>query len=75
MPDYVTKALDQLQHPKQKRPQYAPHHWTIPSYRKIFQMAPDPNESNLLDKKSTKRIQSIVGTFLYNAWSFDPTML
>ena len=38
-------------------------------------MAPDPDESNLLDKKDTRRIQSIVGTMLYYARSVDPTML
>ena len=26
IPDYVRKALDRLQHPKPKRPQYDPHH-------------------------------------------------
>ena len=38
-------------------------------------MAPDPDKSNLLDNKSTKIIQSIVGTFLYYARSVDPKML
>ena len=38
-------------------------------------MAPDPDERYLLDKKNTKRIQSIVGTLLYYARSVDPTML
>ena len=27
MPDYARKALDRLQHPKPKRPQYALHYW------------------------------------------------
>ena len=38
-------------------------------------MTPDTNESNILDRKTTKRIQSIVGTMLYYTWSVDPTML
>ena len=38
-------------------------------------MAPDPDESNFLDKKATKRIQPIVGNMLYYARSVDPTML
>ena len=42
---------------------------------KRLQMAPDPDKSDILDKKATKRIQSIVGTMLYYAWSVDPTML
>ena len=38
-------------------------------------MAPDPDESNILDKKATKRIHSIVGTMIYYARSVYPTML
>ena len=38
-------------------------------------MAPDPDESDLLDKYSTNIIQSIVGTILYYAQSVDPLML
>ena len=38
-------------------------------------MAPDPDKINILDKKFTKRIQSIVGTMLYYSCSVYPTML
>ena len=38
-------------------------------------MAPYPDESDLIEKKATKRIQSIVGTMLYYERSVDPTML
>ena len=65
MPDYMKKALDQLQHPNPKSPRYAPHLWTVPAYRKRPQMAPDTDESDPLDKKVTNRIQYIVGNFLY----------
>ena len=50
MLDYLRKALDRLQHPKPKRPQYGPHFWLVPAYGKILQMAPDPYESDLIDK-------------------------
>ena len=75
MPDYVRKFMDRLQHPKLKRLQYAPHRWSVPAYGKILQMAPDTDERYHLDKKSTKRIQSKVGTMLYCARSVDPAML
>ena len=75
MPEYVKKALDRIQHPRPNRPQYAPHRWTVPSYEKILQMAPDPDDSKIIDKKSTKIIQSIVGTMLYFSRSVDPTIL
>ena len=58
-----------------KRPQYASHHWTVPAHGKRLQMAPDPDESNLLDNKGTKRIKYIVGTILYYDQSVDPKML
>ena len=38
-------------------------------------MAPDPDDRYLLEKKSTKIIQYIVGNILYYARSVDPTML
>ena len=75
IPEYAKKALDRLQHPNPKIPQYAPNLWTVHTYEKIPQVAPDPDEINLLNKKSTKRIQYIVGPFLYYDRSDDPTML
>ena len=75
MPEYLKKALDRLQHPKPKIPQYAPHFWTVPTYKIRLNMTPDPDNSNTLDKKATKRIQSIVVTMLYYAWSVDTMIL
>ena len=75
IPEYVEKAIDQLHRTNPKRPQYAPHRWTVPAYVKRLHMAPDPDEINILDKKITNRIQFIVGTFLYYARSVDPTLL
>ena len=56
MTDYVRKALDRLQHPKPKRPQYVPHLWSVPAYEKRLQIAPDLDESDILDKKATRII-------------------
>ena len=70
----MKKALDRLQHPKPKIPKYAPHCWTVPIYGKKLQMAPDPYDSKILDKETTKIIQSIVGTMIYYACLVDPTM-
>ena len=67
MIEYVKKALDRLQHTKPKIPQYAPHRWTVSTYGKILQMALYPDDRELIDKNSTKRIQYIVGTMLYYA--------
>ena len=51
IPDYVRKAMDKTQHPKTKIPQYAPHSWSVPAFGKILQMAPDPDEIDLIEKK------------------------
>ena len=55
MPDYVRKALDRLQHPKPKTPQYAPHRWSVPAYGKRLQMATYPDERDLLDKEGHQK--------------------
>jgi hypothetical protein len=33
------------------------------------------NTSPLLDAAGKKQIQHIIGSFLYNAWAVDPTIL
>ena len=71
----MEKVLDRLQHPKPKRPKYAPHHWTVPSCGKGLQMAPDPDDSDLLENKATKIIQYIVETMSYYDYSVYPKML
>ena len=75
MTEYVKKALDRLQHHKSKRPKYAQNRWTFSTYGKILQMAPDTYDRELLDKKSTKIIQSIVGTMIYYAPSVYPKII
>ena len=71
----MNTEIDRIQRPKPKIPQYALHLWTIIAYVKRLQIAPYPHESNILDKKVTKRIQFIVVTVLYYACSVDPTIL
>ena len=75
MAEYVNKALDRTQNTKPNIPQYAPHLWTVLAYGKSLQMTPDIDGSNLLDKKATKIIQSIVVTMLYYSGSVDPRIL
>ena len=75
MPNYVTKKLQNFQHPTPTKPQYAPHVWNKPAYGKQTQYAPEPDRTNFLDAKRTKLVQSIVGAFLYYARAMDPTIL
>ena len=75
MKHYVIKALQKLQHTFPKRPQYAPHKWTVPIYGQNRQYAPDPDTSALLPQKDIKRVQRVVGSFLYYARAVDNTIL
>ena len=75
MPEHLKKAMDRLQHPEPKRPQYVPHQWTVPYYGKILQIAPYTDDIKLLGNKATKIIQYIVETMLYYDWSVNSMML
>ena len=74
MLEYVKNCLICSNILNQKK-QYAPHLWTVLAYEKIIQMVSYPDESNLIDKKGTNRIQYIWGTMSYYDRSVDPTML
>jgi hypothetical protein len=39
---YIKDAFLKYQHPMTKRPQYAPHNWTVPAYGQRTQVAPLP---------------------------------
>jgi hypothetical protein len=43
MPGYTKDARHKFQHPVPKRPQYAPHNWTVPAYGQHIQYAPLPD--------------------------------
>jgi hypothetical protein len=76
MPDYIPTALLKFQHKPTARPSHAPHRWTRPAYGQQTQFAPPPDDSAVLPtKEAIRRIQSIVGTFLYYARAVDCTML
>ena len=65
----MKKTLIRLQNP------ICPTSLDIPHLWKKFQMAPDPDYSELIDNKSTKIIQSVVGTMLYYTQSVHPKMI
>jgi hypothetical protein len=75
MPGYIKDALHKFQHPLPKRPQYAPHNWTVPAYGQRVQYAPPPYMAPPATKADITRAQAIVGTLLYNARAVDPTLL
>jgi hypothetical protein len=75
MPGYIKDALHKFQHPMPKRPQYAPHNWTVPAYGQHIQFAPLPDDTPPATAQEFTRAQAIVGTLLYNVRAVDPTLL
>ena len=75
MPAYVRKQLTRYAHPTPKKPQYCPYTPNPITYgSKSNEMAPI-NDSPPLDDAGKKRIQQVVGSFLYYARAVDPTIL
>jgi hypothetical protein len=75
MPGYVERALLRFAHPAPTRTQDSPQHpWTAPRYGPHVQYAKD-DQSPFVDYKNIKRLQEVIGTFLYYARAPDITML
>jgi hypothetical protein len=75
MPGYIKDALHKFQPPLPKRPQYAPHNWTVPAYGQRVQYAPPPDTAPPATAAEITRAQAVVGTLLYNARAVDPTLI
>ena len=76
MPKYIRKLLDRLKHPSPNIPEYSPHeHYAIKFTKEgETQLTNVLDSTPILDKKQTKRIQSIVGALLYYGRSIDNTI-
>lgn len=74
MPNYVANALTKFQHPVPHRPQHSPYQANIPQYGATVQLTDPVDDTPVISKDRKKRIQSIVGTFLFYARAVDPTM-
>lgn len=75
MPNYVEKALQRFNHTKPTKPQLSPFAWSTPKYGAKTQFAPLPDPSPSLPPDQVKRLQQIIGVFLYYARAVDSTML
>jgi hypothetical protein len=75
MPSYVSQALQRLDHPTPARPQYSPHACATPKYGKTPQMTPEPDSGLPVNPVTTKRLQQIIGVFLYNGRAVDSSIL
>jgi hypothetical protein len=75
MPGYIAKALQRFTHPTPVKPQHSPHRWVAPNYGAKTQYADEEDNSLPVDNNSIKRIQEVIGTFLYSSRAVDNTML
>ena len=75
IPGYVQRALKRFEHPMPRTPQPSPHAWIKPTYGTKQQLTTLPDESPALNVADTKRVQEVLGTFLFYARAVDPTML
>jgi hypothetical protein len=72
---YYEKALRRFQHNAPAVPEDAPHAWMLPSYGAAVQYAEDADTSTPISDAQKKRVQEIIGTFLFAARAVDPTLL
>jgi hypothetical protein len=75
MPQYVMKKMTCYAHPVPNKPQHCPYSPNPITYGKDNQAPTSANESPLLDDAGKKRIQQVVGSFLYYARAVNPTIL
>ena len=75
MPGYVSKALARFNVQKARHDTNSPGPYSPPVYGASTQKATAPDTSPLLSPERKKRIEEIVGVFLYYARALDCTML
>ena len=75
MPGYVDHALHKFQHPTPKKPQDSPYPATAKQYGVKVQLTDPIDTSDCLPPHEIKRLQQIIGTFLFYGRAVDPTLL
>ena len=71
---YVIKQLEKFKH-KTKRKQHSPSKFTPPQYGQKIQMAKQEPEHNKLTEQEIKKLQRVIGAFLWYGRITDLTML
>ena len=75
MPGYVAAALHKFQHSTPRQPCHAPSKWNIPMYGAKIQLTTPIDLTPAMSDEQTKKLQQVVGTFLFYGRAVDPTML
>jgi hypothetical protein len=71
---YLTKAMTCFKHETPNKIQTSPHHHIKVEYGAKKQYLSNEEEPPALNKKETKYVQAVAGTFLYYARAVDPTI-
>jgi hypothetical protein len=74
MPGYVERALQRFNHSAPNRNEDSPHDWTALKYGSRQQFVTH-DESPMLDVSDVKRVQEVLGTFLFYGRAVDLTMV
>ena len=75
VPKFVPNKLHEFKHPKPAKPQHAPHPAPEIRYGRSAQEARPPDTTPPLDATNQKRIQKVVGSFLWYGRAVDTTIL
>ena len=75
MPGYVDHALHKFQHPTPNKPQDSPYPATVKQYGVKVQLTDPIDTTDRLPPHEIKRLQQIIGTFLFYGRAVDPTLL
>ena len=75
MNGYTEKVLLKYGHPCPSKAQLSPHKHREVIYGVKEQLTPEDNKSPPLDNQGTKRIQGIIGAFLYYGRAVDNKLL
>ena len=75
MPGYVEQALHKFQHPTPKKLQDSPYPAMVELYGVKVQLTDPIDTSALLPTHEIKRLQQIIGTFLFYGLAVYPTLL
>ena len=75
MPGYVKHALHKFQHSTPKKPQDSPYPAMAKQYGIKVQLIDPIDTSAQLPTHEIKRLQQIIGTFLFYGRAIDPTLL
>ena len=75
IPGYIQQALHKFQHPPPNKPQDSPYPAMVKQYGVKVQLTDPIDTSARLPMHEIKRLQQIIGTFLFYSCAIDPTLL